>query len=57
MLASLLDEDSRYLLRAFPSLLLVKLLLKLNREIVIAFIGHQALDFIKLIWVNRDEFI
>ena len=57
MLAGFLDEDLVKLLRAFPSLLLVKLLFKLYREIVIALFGHQALDFIKLIWVYLDEFI
>jgi len=57
MLAGFLDEDFVKLLRTLPCFLLVKLLLKLYRELVIAFFGYQALDFIKLIGINLDEFI
>ena len=56
MLAGFFYYDFVKLLRAYPSLLLVKLLLKLYGEFVIAFFGHQSLDFIKLISINLSSY-
>jgi len=57
MLAGFLDEGCGKLLGAYPGFLLVEMSLNLDREVVIVFFGHQALDFIELIWINLDKFI